>query len=302
MKNLSLFLTMGLVILSLDLIAQVKVAGNGNVGINTLAPAFKLDLNSLESRSYYSNRNALHINHFGTDPRLCSNEKIVFSKINGTGYTNIECGILLQHCTSQSDEKTESLENKGLVTIKKLKGVVFNTENGTDKGIEYGFLAEDVESVIPEAVFKNDSTSDASLAYSYIIPYLVEAVKEQQVLIEELKVVVTSLVKTMTDAGMSITSSKVKTEAIGPKARLDQNIPNPFNHQTKIGCFIPEGANSSILFNCTLNGSPISKYLIPGKGQQIITINGEHLVPGTYFYKLIIDGQEIGSRKMIFTR
>lgn len=303
MKIIPMFLTLCLFCLSLNLSAQFKVAGNGNVGINTPAPAFKLDLNSPESRSYYSNRNALHINHFGQDPRLCSNEKIVFFKPDGSGYANIECQVLLQHLGNTTKDKIETLENKGLFTISKLKGVSFKPVNDATKAKGFGFLVGDVEAVIPEAVFKNDSTHEKSLAYSYIIAFLVEAVKEQSVMIEKLKVEVAAMEKNLQENGqLTNSSSLINIENNHLQARLDQNIPNPFSKQTKIGCFIPENAHASLLFSYSMNGNPVGKYAINGKGEQILTIDGSKLVPGTYFYHLIIDGQEVGSKKMIFTK
>ena len=44
-----------------------------------------------------------------------------------------------------------------------------------------GFLAQDVEKVLPEVVHYDDSTDVYAISYSKIIPVLVEAMKEQQV-------------------------------------------------------------------------------------------------------------------------
>ena len=110
MKNISIFLVVGFIFLSFIVPAQIKIIGNGNVGISTPAPAFKLDINSVESRFFYSGKNALHINHFGMDPRLCSSDKIVFYKTDGSGFANIECQVLAQQADRNLNEKIVSLE------------------------------------------------------------------------------------------------------------------------------------------------------------------------------------------------
>ena len=49
-----------------------------------------------------------------------------------------------------------------------------------------GFIAEEVGEVIPEAVtYEEDGTYAYAMSYNHISPVLVEAVKEQQVLIEK---------------------------------------------------------------------------------------------------------------------
>lgn len=75
--------------------------------------------------------------------------------------------------------------SNGLDKIMSLQGVSFNwdendlTGKSPPKEKQLGFIAQDVEKVIPEAVSK-DLKGRMSLAYSSIIPLLVEAVKSQQ--------------------------------------------------------------------------------------------------------------------------
>ncbi|HEY3371688.1 MAG TPA: tail fiber domain-containing protein [Prolixibacteraceae bacterium] len=303
MKTISMVLTIGFTLLTLCLTGQIKIISNGNVGINTSDPAYKLDINSIESRFYYPGRSSLSINHQGLDPRLNSNDKIVFFQTNGSGHAKIECQVVLQNSDISTKENIASLQNKGLETVAKLKGVSFNSTNDPNKRKEFGFLTHDMEPVIPEAVFKNDSTSDQSLAYSYVIPFLVEAIKEQMVKIDELTTTIASLKEELVLKGI-ITSSTLRTiqNSSENKARLDQNIPNPFTKVTQIGCFIPRDSNSSYIYNYSINGTPLQRYPIQGKEKQVVTIDGTHLVPGIYLYKLIVDGQEIDTKKMILAK
>jgi hypothetical protein len=59
-------------------------------------------------------------------------------------------------------------------------------------GRHYGVIAQEVEKVLPEVV-KTDSKGDKSVAYTEIIPVLIEAIKEQQKRIEQLEKNLTEL-------------------------------------------------------------------------------------------------------------
>ena len=77
-----------------------------------------------------------------------------------------------------------------LKTIQKLKGITFNWKNDiieTDKslqGIKHGFIAQEVEKVLPSLVFED---KNKSINYIELIPILVESIKDQQKQINELK-------------------------------------------------------------------------------------------------------------------
>lgn len=194
MKKFFTIVVMSVIVCSFGANAQVKVASNGYVGIITTTPAYKLDINSGESRSWYSTAQPLGINHWGSDPRLTSGNAIVFYKTDASGFIDVQCRTLYQYSdmnakeniTPLGDEKSPATDTN-IAKIEKLKGVNYTWKDDKDKKVQVGFLAQDVESVIPEAVITNDSTKVKSMAYTAIIPYLVEAIKEQQAQIEALK-------------------------------------------------------------------------------------------------------------------
>lgn len=78
--------------------------------------------------------------------------------------------------------------------VLKLKGVYFK-ENQTAKDLGYdndrtqvGVIAQDVKEVLPEAVTDAPISNEyMTVWYEKLVPLLIEAVKEQQVMIEELK-------------------------------------------------------------------------------------------------------------------
>ena len=50
-----------------------------------------------------------------------------------------------------------------------------------------------------------------------------------------------------------------------------------------------------------MQGLQLKSYVIFTKGKSDITINGNEFQPGMYLYTLIVDGREIGTKRMILT-
>ncbi|MBL0294860.1 MAG: tail fiber domain-containing protein [Saprospiraceae bacterium] len=79
-----------------------------------------------------------------------------------------------------------------------LNPVSYQWKSGEDTRSHLGFLAQELETVIPEAVYKPTGNSETStdkygVNYSTIIPVLVKAIQEQQQQIDELKTRVRAL-------------------------------------------------------------------------------------------------------------
>ncbi|HET9570967.1 MAG TPA: tail fiber domain-containing protein [Bacteroidales bacterium] len=101
-----------------------------------------------------------------------------------------DAGYYFQISDSTSKENITTI-NAPLSKIIKLRGVEYfhktvekknnDTSNGPTptKSLKCGFLAQEVETVIPEAVATNNS-GKKFVNYQAIIPFLVEALKEQQ--------------------------------------------------------------------------------------------------------------------------
>jgi phosphotransferase system HPr-like phosphotransfer protein len=96
--------------------------------------------------------------------------------------------------TTQSDarvkENVAPIEN-ALQKVLELNGVTYTLIDWPEQGTHVGLIAQDVEAVVPEAVRETGDVK--SVAYANLIGLLVEAIKDQQAQIEELKVKVNGL-------------------------------------------------------------------------------------------------------------
>ena len=91
---------------------------------------------------------------------------------------------LVETSSIRFKENVKSIEN-AFDTVSKLQGVTYDwIESGK---ADIGFIAEEVEKVIPELVKKNDDGIVEGMNYGKLTAMLVEVVKTQQAQIDELK-------------------------------------------------------------------------------------------------------------------
>ncbi|HRG01226.1 MAG TPA: T9SS type A sorting domain-containing protein [Bacteroidia bacterium] len=79
------------------------------------------------------------------------------------------------------------------------------------------------------------------------------------------------------------------------------NKPNPFNKETIIEYNIVETGTASILV-FDMNGKLLKTILVKTPGHGSVTINSADLLPGMYYYSLIVNNMEVDTKKMILTQ
>ena len=203
--------------------------------------------------------------------------------------------------TLQNDVSSDTLSSQSPVPVE-----IVNKIKAEKKRKKSGFIAQELEEIFPEAVYTLPNGKKA-IAYSEIIPLLVEAIKEQQNEIDKQQNEIDELrqskiVQTRSAIGAVDEQSDVNSlldEKL--KAKLYSNIPNPFKEQTTISFFIPEASSRASIHIYNLQGKQIKQINIESRGNGSVTINGYELTPGMYMYSLIVDGKEVDTKKMILT-
>jgi len=98
--------------------------------------------------------------------------------------TNLTCaGTVTANSDERLKENVKTISD-ALDKVKKLRGVEYDHKKTGEHSI--GVIAQEVEKVLPELVFE-DALGVKSVGYANIVAVLIEAIKEQQEQIEELK-------------------------------------------------------------------------------------------------------------------
>jgi len=179
---------------------------------------------------------------------------------------------------------------------------------------QIGFVAQNVQEVFPELI-EADKNSYLSVNYVAIIPVLVEAMKEQQEVIDEQEEEMIQKTEQITDLRTrleklealfnntediqgSITPAAENTDMSGVVLR--QNMPNPLRDRTTIEYQLPDNLKTASLTVFDLNGKSITTYNIAGKG--FVEFDASGLPNGTYAYAIVANGRSIASQKMVIQR
>ena len=168
-------------------------------------------------------------------------------------------------------------------------------QKASESSIKYGLIAQEVKKIVPELVKETeDSSSFLSINYDGLIPILIEAIKEQQRNIENLRQELDDLKQN------SITQGTDETNTY--KHILYQNEPNPFKDGTTIKYFLSSDVESAIINIYDMQGTQIKSFKLPNTiGESEIKIDASNLNFGIYFYALIVNGKEIDIKRMMIT-
>jgi hypothetical protein len=109
-----------------------------------------------------------------------SSTKLQFNPSSGT----LSATVFTSLSDRTQKEDIRPIEN-AIGIVNQLTGVRYNWKNNTNKP-SIGLIAQDVEEVIPEVVVEM-ADGLKSVSYGNIVAVLIEAIKEQQVRIEELE-------------------------------------------------------------------------------------------------------------------
>lgn len=223
MKQLRLFLL--LIIANLPFIADAQIVySNRKLSINTTQPNnIGLMINEWPKLQWTckNKQNYLWIDLSPANPRFYgTGNKIIFYNTETNTYNSIEVASVFNHSDARSKKHVKSL-NSGLQTLLKLNPVSYHwknqhndsstvlkstsknslTENDSttisygpaeESNLQYGFLAQEVEKILPDIVETNAGGAKL-INYLALIPILVQSVQELQGIIEEQTITIEQL-------------------------------------------------------------------------------------------------------------
>lgn len=155
-----------------------------------------------------------------------------------------------------------------------------------------GFLAQEVQQVYPELVYK-DEKGLLSVDYIGFIPMIVEALKKQEATISSQARCIDSLIVALGKSGGSVKNTN------GFTSLLYDNVPNPFSTTTKIPFYIDDNAKTALIRIYNNQGLMVKSIAIDSRGDGYISIEKSDLNVGVYSYTLFVDGLVVDSKRMV---
>lgn len=204
---------------------KMVIQDDGNVGIGTTSPGAKLHVaggdvkldnnqglffgpatnngitgNDTDDTLTLRTANADRITIKGSQVAIGTSDPKSY-KLYVKGSLNVEGQIHQYESVFTSDRKFKNNIKPvtyALSKVTRMEGVSYNwktdeyKDRGFSEGRHYGVIAQEIEKVLPEIV-REDHNGDKAVAYTELIPILIEAVKEQQKMIEDQKVKIAAL-------------------------------------------------------------------------------------------------------------
>jgi len=229
--------------------------------------------------------------------------------------------------------------SKGLAEILQINPVTYKYTGvggvaDTEKK-QVGLIAQEFQKIAPEAIGTYKHTEPLEIAKtmedvlngtrkkmadlevvneyltldnSSITYMLVNAVKEQQTIIETQKAELETLKATVTKLAQNsspvstpgATEISVLLEGTGTEnVLLAQNTPNPFTTKTRIEYFIPTNSRNARMSFRDMTGKEIKRVELTNDGIGAIELSAKDLAAGIYSYVLYVNGSIVASKKMV---
>lgn len=302
-----LFTLLAFAMTALSAHAQLKVSSDGNVSVGTTASsASTFSVNSSGESNY-----AAYIkgNMKVTGGHVNAN---VFQPIPHEGWdtTAITNGVI-----SNLLELQPKMHRRALPSFRDLPGP------NEYHPLSVHFSIDNMPSFFP-LLAKTDSNGNTQINYSELVPLLVLGQQQLVTLIATLHNLSPSTLEVllscedeaeMQDILANARDSQSGSQEDSRQARptrqarrfadavLYQNTPNPFTAQTEIRFRLPEDAKDAYICIFDMTGKTLKQIPVSGS-QQSVTIQGYEFSAGMYLYSLIVNGQEIDTKRMILSK
>ena len=309
MKIKKVLFTFAIVLSSFFSYSQLEVLSTGKLAIGggTTNNGARLNISDTDNSTIFSKVN--HSSGWGDAVKSEVNQSdgIAFAVYyNDTrnimlfGDGELRCVDLYETSDISLKENIKTLTS-ALGKVKQLRGVTYQLKRDEDHQDKIGLIAQEVEPILPE-IIQTSPEGEKAISYTKVVAVLIEAIKEQQLVIEDLNARIVTIENDCCNS-----SSDTKGATIDPNSQTDsailyQNQPNPFSEETLISFLIPDGVIDAQLYICNMNGNLLKSISINERGSGSVKVNGNEFNAGMYLYSLVIDNKIIDTKQMLLTK
>lgn len=318
MKHLkSLFTAILLIVVAVAAQAQIEYSG-GKLKINTTSTYLRTSfvINQMDGMHWmyaaHGRTNFLHFDLTNSVPHISGSNNIIWFYNNDTRmYTNLYIGNIYTHSDARAKTNIKNI-GTGLNTLMQLRPVTYtwkqrettidteNTETDTEMyqsknsdavsygpenetGLQYGFLAQEVEKVLPSVVATTEE-GDKLINYTAIIPLLVQSVQELQATVEAQAATIDRLQATL---------PAEKLQASGNNKILGCT-PNPTSGIMTVSLQLESGVKSASIAVTSLAGNR-EKTVAVADGAESVELDLSALSSGIHIASLYVNGRLVDS-------
>lgn len=312
-KFKSLLMLLLLVSFAVTTSAQITYT-SGKIGINNASTSTPYSFNAKDWTGMYmtcKDSNFLQFDLTSVSPRIAgTGNQVVFYNTQTREFNSIQVANVYNYSDARAKENVQTLKS-GLSSVLSLRPVSYKwkreavvqtlssepSENEKETSsdaygpaeedqTQYGFLAQEVEDVLPDAI-KTDSEGHKMINYTAIIPMLVQAVQELQATVE------------MQAQRIEQLSCGKETHFMGDSAyKIISCSPNPTDGLVSISTQLDNEVKNAKIVISSLMGSR-KKELVVSPQRPITSVNISSLNSGIYVVSLLVNGQIVDSQRLI---
>jgi len=156
--------------------------------------------------------------------------------------------------------------------------------------MQYGFLAQEVEEIIPDIVH-TDEEGNKSINYIALIPMLVQSIQELQATVDEQNTVIENL------------SSRVGSSVLKQSAKTDYIVsctPNPTKGEITFTYNIGTTGSKATIIISNLTGTRVRS--LDCSSATVVTANLSSLTDGIYLATLVVDNNVRDSKQIVVSK
>lgn len=170
-----------------------------------------------------------------------------------------------------------------------------------------GLIAQEAMTIFPEFVHFSEPDDLYAIDYAGLSVVAIKAIQELKGELDQRTKQVSDLEERLARLEQMVATGNGNQNYLtldGEAGRADaatllQNTPNPFTTVTAIDYRIPKDARSAELRITDVTGKAIRSQDIDQRGDVQTILDAAALAPGTYIYSLWVDGELVGSKKMV---
>lgn len=226
-----------------------------------------------------------------TDSRLSDN-LVSLSERDNRGKATLEnvlnMDVVEYNLKSTLSEMSDDIAPEKAEKVKKSYEYLKKKDEEMTSRRHFGVNAEELQKLYPDLVLEGQD-GYLSVNYSELVPLLIRSIQALKQELDEVKSKSNARKRTATGIDPSLAASR---------NILYQNTPNPFKEQTVIRFKLAEDVQNASICIFDMTGKTLKKLPI-SPGMESVSIGGYELGEGMFLYSLIVNGQEIDTKKMV---